>query len=564
MGWFSLRSGRPETALVAHPQQAGLPEPRKQRPLKPALPFVSDLDTPLLHLSKYRRDVWTLRNACEGLHVTGSTGSGKSSGSGKHLALAYLRAGFGGIVLCAKSAPSEWDVWEEYAAQTGRSAQLIRFDDEGIFRFNFLEYAALLNRDRQGRLVTQNIVELIMKMSEAASRGAEMRGSAAEQPFWRLAPRELLSHTIDALWTAYGRLRLDEVVHFILTAPRRPEDFGSAEARSKSFCLQTLYQASFHPAEPIDGRDLYTVMQYFQHNFAVLDPETRSNIVTTMTSQFTPFLKGIMRELFCTHTTIVPELTHEGAIIVIDIPVDRYREAGLMAQHIFKYLWQVATLQRDSRGAVRPVFCWADEAQNFITPFDAEFQAVARSNRACTVYLTQTVSNYISMIGGNTPRETTMAFLANFVTKVFHRNDDHATNEMAAEMIGRNLQMRSSKSRGFSSGEGKSEGSNYGYNSGHSSGSSGGQGESHFNISTNRGYSSGSNTGISFNSGFSVNDTLSEQMDLEVQPGAFGYLRSGGSENDYQVEGLLFQAGRRFAANGNRNYLIASFDQRVQ
>jgi hypothetical protein len=35
------------------------------------------------------------------------------------------------------------------------------------------------------------------------------------------------------------------------------------------------------------------------------------------------------------------------------------------------------------------VFPWADEAQNFVTPFDAEYQAVARSAGGCTVYLTQ-------------------------------------------------------------------------------------------------------------------------------------------------------------------------------
>lgn len=525
----------------------------------PAIPFVRDLNTPLLKLGPSQGDDWQLRHAFEGVHVTGSTGSGKSSGSGRHLALSYLRAGFGGIVLCAKSEPGEWDVWQEYAEQTGRSAQLIRFDDQGVYRFNFLEYAALTNLDGKGRLITMNLVELIMKMSEAASRGDELQGRAAEQPFWKLAPRELLSHAIDALWAAWGRLKLDEIVQLILTAPRKPEDFTSDKARENSFCLQTLHRAAYEPANPIEPRDLFIVLQYFQHNFATLDPETRSNIVTTMTSQFTPFLKGVMRELFCTETTIVPELTHEGAIIVLDLPVDRFREAGMMAQHLFKYLWQVATLRRDTREAVRPCFCWADEAQNFITPFDMQFQAVARSNRACTVYLTQTVSNYIAMIGGGTPRETTMAFLANFVTKIFHRNDDHATNEMAAEMIGRNLQLRAGSSRGFTAGEGRSRGDNQGWSSGSSSSYGNGGGGS-----INSGFSGGTNSGVSFNSGFSVGSTLSEQMDFEIQPGAFGYLRSGGPENGLCVEGVWFQAGRRFRANRGRNFLSVAFDQRVR
>jgi hypothetical protein len=51
--------------------------------------FVSNLDTPLLQLSG--QDNFTLENACAGVHVFGGIGSGKTSGSGKMLAGAYLR-----------------------------------------------------------------------------------------------------------------------------------------------------------------------------------------------------------------------------------------------------------------------------------------------------------------------------------------------------------------------------------------------------------------------------------------------------------------------------------------
>ena len=62
--------------------------------------YIANLDAPLLRLS--HKDVFTLRDACQGVHVFGGIGSGKTSGSGKALASAYLRAGFGGLVLCAK------------------------------------------------------------------------------------------------------------------------------------------------------------------------------------------------------------------------------------------------------------------------------------------------------------------------------------------------------------------------------------------------------------------------------------------------------------------------------
>lgn len=65
-----------------------------------SLPYISDLNAPLLQLSP--RDAWRLRDACEGTVIFGGTGSGKSSGSGRAIARAFLRAGFGGLVLCAK------------------------------------------------------------------------------------------------------------------------------------------------------------------------------------------------------------------------------------------------------------------------------------------------------------------------------------------------------------------------------------------------------------------------------------------------------------------------------
>jgi len=62
--------------------------------------FFPILDSPLLALSQ--RDRFTLRHACDGVHIFGGIGSGKTSGSGKALAGTYLRAGMGRLVLCAK------------------------------------------------------------------------------------------------------------------------------------------------------------------------------------------------------------------------------------------------------------------------------------------------------------------------------------------------------------------------------------------------------------------------------------------------------------------------------
>ena len=56
-----------------------------------------------------------------------------------------------------------------------------------------------------------------------------------------------------------------------------------------------------------------------------------------------------LRELFCTTTNIVPELTHEGAVIVLDLPVKEHAEIGQLSQTLFKYIWQRASERRDVR-----------------------------------------------------------------------------------------------------------------------------------------------------------------------------------------------------------------------
>lgn len=136
-----------------------------------ALDGAFPLPMPLMQLSP--QDVWRLQNACEGTLIMG--GSGKTSGSGQVLVMAFLQAGFGGLVLCAK--PGERALWEHYARQAGRSESLIVFDDSGARRFNFLDYEL----KRAERLTTHNLVALFLRILEAARGGGGGQESANER-----------------------------------------------------------------------------------------------------------------------------------------------------------------------------------------------------------------------------------------------------------------------------------------------------------------------------------------------------------------------------------------------
>ena len=179
--------------------------------------YVSDLDTPLLRLSD--KDYFTLRDAAEGGAVFGAIGSGKTSGM-KTLATAYLRAGMGGLVCCAK--PDEVELWKRYAAEAGRSGDLVLFG-EGGHGFNFLDYELR----RQGMRGIGSVTECIMQIVEAEK--VVMTSSGGGEPFWERSPRQLLNNTLPLLFAARGVIRMEDIVRFLGSAPQTPESLSDKE-----------------------------------------------------------------------------------------------------------------------------------------------------------------------------------------------------------------------------------------------------------------------------------------------------------------------------------------------
>ena len=61
-----------------------------------------------------------------------------------------------------------------------------------------------------------------------------------------------------------------------------------------------------------------------------------------------------MADLFDGETNFVPDLTFDGAIVILDLPIKVYGQAGLYVQSAFTYLWQIAAEQRDVKEIPAP------------------------------------------------------------------------------------------------------------------------------------------------------------------------------------------------------------------
>ena len=520
------------------------------------------LDTRLLRISP--TDYFTLRDAAQGTLIMGGIGSGKTSGSGAALAGAYLRAGMGGLVLCAK--PEEADLWRRYCRQHGSMASLIEFDGER-HGFNFLAYEL----SRQGADGINAVIECLMRVLEIA-RAVGAAGGRPGEEFWEATTRQILRSALPVIYAATGTVRIADLLAFVRSAPVAPEQMRDPAWQAESSFFALFAQAA-ERLEPAEGE---RAIAYWAQDFARLDAKTRGNIVISLTTTLDRFNHGWLARAFCSRTTVVPELTFHGQILLLNMTALTRNEDGILAQQLFKYLWQRAVLSRNAlepRQRTRPVFLWADEAQYFLNGHDADFLSTCRGSRACVVYLSQSLPTFYARMGGDNARERVHHLLGNFATRIWHSNACAESNDWAARTIGRTLQRRGSfnESEGTSENHGMTmgDGTNWGrsQSAGSSFGWSSGPGGSSTNggVNSSSGSSSGGNDNRGRNRGYGTSESAShgysEVMDHLIEPAAFGrMLKTGGPAHGGRVSAVWYQAGRTFAAS-HGNVLLAEFVQ---
>ena len=481
---------------------------------------------------------WTIRHAVEGVQIFGGIGSGKTSGSGRLLALNYLKAGFGGLVLTVK--PDEKEAWQSYCKLAGRSKDLIILEPGGSHCFNFLEYEGRNPSGKQA--ITENIVEVLKTVIQA---GEEKDSGKGDNAFWEKSLDMLLFNAIDLCKLAYDRVSVQDLYDIVLTSPRERKDLeknkeeraasaffrafdkartrvmGRIKAWEELASIGELHQMS--DARYFDEQmgthvPTYRVLkfldQFFMDTQIKLNDKTRS-IIEFM---FLGFLYRLLREpiysLFCRGTsTVTPEDCWQGKIILLNLPVKVYHKVGRDCQILFKYIWQRAMEKRLVEEQTRPVFLWADEAQNFLHEHDAAYQATARSSRIATVYISQNLPNYYASMSGISSDNRVKSFLGTLGTKIFHANADIETNEYASALIGEV------------------------------------EAEKHGDT-------------ISMGKEFSQSFSRHSELKRQVRPEEFARLKTGGSKSQAIVEGYLLWQGDTLLSG--RNHLKMNFNQNQQ
>lgn len=505
---------------------------RRARPYTPVSRrrYRYGLDEPLLWLTP--KNPYTIRMAAEGTVFLGNMGSGKSS-SARALALAMLRAGFGFVVFCKKK--TECQTWIHYVQQAGRTKSLLIVHPSNPWRFNMIDY--FFTREGEGAGNTENAVSMFMHILDARR---EASGKTAQhQQFFTDNSRRLLRFLMEALLVAGERVTMPNLHKALKSLPQPHPTTGQPVWREPSYLAECLGKAILarqagrrlpYDANPDDLRS------YFESEFARGGSDRQSSgILSTLTGMADPFMSGPMLELFGKDTNFLPgEFAREGAIIIVDLPLDEYEDVGRTAALALKFIVQKCLMRRQGLppGEV-PVAMWIDEYAQFATHADRSYQEAARSSLGCSVYLSQNINNLIAAMGGGSEGEAhAYGILAGLGTKILLRNDDYKTNLWAAETIAKAPVMRKTGGTSTLQGGTRSTSDSDGTN----------QTLEH----NTQGWSDTANR----TSSASESEGYHEEVDFQVLPEWFTRLKSGGPKFRKKVEAIVFRSGETFATTG--------------
>lgn len=389
-------------------------------------PPADPLDRPLFPWDA--RNDYTRRSLLQSLFVMGASGSGKTSGPGRHVARALIRdRKVGGLILASK--PEDRAMWQAWFAEAGRE-DLIVFGPGGPHRFGLLDHESRFGDARE-------LAQCLMTVGETLGRDGEGDG---QDPFWRQQYRRVLINGIEVVKRATGVVTPWGLQKFIAHAAQSPDEMKSPNwlAGPHQQCLEL---ASRQPMTAVQAHDFALASQFWLGEWPALNDRTRSSILAGVLGLLHVFNTGVVRDLIGGESTISPAVLDEGKWVLVDMPVGIHGVAGAFCAGAWKWAVQKHVLRRDA-APCSPITClWIDEYQNHVTSFDATYLAECRSHHGYMVVLTQSLHSFFAAMTGRQGQHQAEALLTNFGTKIFTALGDTRSAEYASGLVGTALQV---------------------------------------------------------------------------------------------------------------------------
>lgn len=354
-----------------------------------------------LHLS--------LNSMYQNVLITGSIGSGKTSGAISNITSSLISMGFGGLILDAKG--NFVNNVKIMCKKHGRTKDLQIISNTSNCYFEILDNN-ITAFELASRL--RHVIELLSPNNNSDT-------------YWLDKVENVLQNMLilmDYLEDKRSMLELHQLV------------------TSKDYLEQKLTEAGEKLLENVpDDKtcfELNNVILFLKNEFLKLDSRVFSIITSEITRLTIPLITDYdIYKRYLEYTEdkeVINFYENPEKIVVLSINIGENKALCKIISIFLKLYFQKYILSTLKNAKTFPIFFIADEFQEFVNADDSAFFSLSREAKCINVISTQ---SYTSLRNTLKDTDSTGVILQNFVNKIWFRNDDNYTIAEAIKQLGK-------------------------------------------------------------------------------------------------------------------------------
>jgi hypothetical protein len=347
------------------------------------------LDKKLIRISR-KADYLRVRDFVRNIALVASSGSGKTTILDLLESSCWVpNAGHGALVHCPKEDSAERAY--QIACMAGRRYDTKIVSPTSGHSFEPISYA-LKNAGAMASI--DEAFDELWTAVEILNRDDVLRQGDA---FFEPAQKQMTRNGMAILHAAYPEVKLEDLLGIIQQLPRSYEALGWPER----------YPVLGHLAEARKkwkrgaNHGLDIAEDYFTKTVPGLSDKTLSSIAISAETKVSPVWdEPIYTMCFSKPMNISPDFILNGGIVILDVPVSRWRGAARAVATMWMQALQKRCLQREVDEYTVPIGIWADDGGAFMTDYLVEACERGRSAKLYHVIAYQGNSTLETGYGG--------------------------------------------------------------------------------------------------------------------------------------------------------------------
>lgn len=345
--------------------------------------------------------------------ITGSIGSGKTSGAISWITYRLLKSGKGGVILDVKG--NFVEIVETMCRRLGREKDL------KIISKNSNAYFDILDDSLSPLELANRIKQIITLLST----------NNVSDPYW-------LDKVENVLLNLFIVIKYENVDYEMMKLHKLITD----DEYLNKYINSIKYKVKKEIPNEKEAFELCNAITFIENEFKNLD----SRVKSILKSEITRFTIPLVTEYeiynrFCNKVGKEKISFNKNQIVVLSLNIAENRALAKIIATCLKLSFQRYVISNISNS--NPIFFIADEFQEFCNVEDSHFLSLSREAKCMNIISTQ---SYSSLNSSLRDKEASRVVIQNLVNKIWFRNDDTYTIEETIKQLGKINVIRENRS----------------------------------------------------------------------------------------------------------------------